>query len=96
MIHELKILNRFANEIINGDKTFEVRKNDRSYQKGDFIRFKVIDDYGNKRDGRRYVKHPLHDKLYKITYILSGWGIENGYVILAIKPKEKAGGLDER
>lgn len=33
MIHELKILKSFADAIISGDKTFEVRHNDRGFQK---------------------------------------------------------------
>lgn len=42
MIHEIKILKQFADEIISGNKNFEVRKNDRGYQKGDLIKFNAI------------------------------------------------------
>lgn len=31
--------------------------------------------------------HPLNGKEYEITYVLSGWGIENGYVALGIVPR---------
>ena len=31
MIHELKIFKSFADAIISGDKTFEVRHNDRGF-----------------------------------------------------------------
>lgn len=94
MIHKIKILEQFADEIISGNKNFEIRKNDRGYQKGDLIWFEVADEYGNRRDGKRYTKHPLHDKLYEITYVLSGWGIEKDYVVLAIKQKEKGDEFD--
>ncbi|HGS9341836.1 TPA: DUF3850 domain-containing protein, partial [Clostridioides difficile] len=30
MIHELKILPQYFKEVVNGNKNFEVRKNDRS------------------------------------------------------------------
>lgn len=69
---------------INSQNHIEVNK-----QKGDLIRFEVADEYGNRLDGRSYIKHSLHDKLYEITYVLSGWGIEKDYVVLAIKQKEK-------
>ena len=38
-VHDLKILNDFADSVVAGDKTFEIRENDRGFQKGDFIKF---------------------------------------------------------
>ena len=35
MVHNIKIRESFAEAVMRGDKTFEVRKNDRGYQKGD-------------------------------------------------------------
>ena len=32
-VHNLKILNDFAEAVLMGDKTFEIRENDRGYQK---------------------------------------------------------------
>ena len=34
-VHDLKILNDFADSIVAEDKTFEIRKNDRGFQKGE-------------------------------------------------------------
>lgn len=79
--HELKILNDFADAVYVGDKTFEIRENDRGFQKGDFIRFQAIDKSGLRN------KHLVNEKLYEITFVLSGWGIKNGYVALGIKEK---------
>ncbi len=81
--HDIKILPDFADAVYKGEKTFEVRENDRGYQKGDTVSFLV--EYTNpctRFDGT----HPLHGKTYKITYVLSGWGIKNGYVVFGIKP----------
>lgn len=59
-IHDLEIQQEFADVIFTGDKTFEVRYNDRGYQKGDLIRFRVM-------DGRLEVfYHELNEKTYKI------------------------------
>ena len=82
-IHRLKIMKDFADAVIGGEKTFEIRKNDRGYQKGDIIIFDVRDDMMCQ------LKHPLNLMTYEITYVLNGWGLENGYVALAIKRVDK-------
>lgn len=43
MIHELKIQKQWADAKLAGEKPFEVRINDRGFQKGDCIRYKVVD-----------------------------------------------------
>lgn len=82
MIHTLKIRESFANAIVNGDKTFEVRENDRGFQKGDYVTFNAI---GNIDNLNLSIDHMITDKVYEITYVLSGWGIKEGYVVFGIK-----------
>lgn len=81
-VHNLKILNDFAEAVLMGDKTFEIRENDRGYQKGDYIKFQAIDKNGTPN------RHLINDKLYLITFVMNGWGIKNGYVVLGIKERE--------
>lgn len=83
MIHELKIFKSFADAIISGDKTFEVRHNDRGFQKGDKVRFKVEDNFDDNSEKRE--DHPISKKLYEITYVLNSWGINEGFVVFSIK-----------
>ena len=45
MIHKIKLDEAYVKAILNGDKTFEVRHNDRGYQKGDIIEFTVNNSY---------------------------------------------------
>ncbi len=78
--HEIKLSREFQDAVLSGDKPFEVRYNDRGYQKGDFVKFHVVD--------RRNVTEPLDDKLFVITYVLSGWHIEQDYVVFGIRPVE--------
>lgn len=80
--HELKLLWTFESDILDGLKTFEVRENDRGFQKGDIVKFKVVDTRPNLS-----LYHPIETKVYEITYVLNGWGIKNGYVVFGIKEK---------
>ena len=77
--HNLKILENFADDVAMGYKNFEVRENDRGYQKGDTVKFSCIDNSGHK------LPHTLDHKIYEITYVLNGWCIKNGYVVFGIK-----------
>jgi len=87
MTHNIKIRESFAKAVYLGIKTFEVRKNDRGYQKGDTVKFTVLYD----SDGCEMIDHPLSKIEYKITYVLSGWGIEDGYVVFGIKRADEDG-----
>lgn len=78
--HDLKLNTEFCDAVLSGEKTFEVRKNDRGFQTGDLIRFIPTD--GTVRE---HTKHEISGHTYKITYILNGWGIKNGYVVLGIR-----------
>ena len=81
MKHELKIYKQYADAIIEGKKTFEVRYNDRGYNAGDTVVFEVIDECLIP-----YLTHPLRDKEYRIDYVHSGLGMEKNYVVFSIKP----------
>ena len=85
-VHVIKIQEDFADAVLSGEKTFEVRENDRGYQKGDIVQFKVVE-----RGGLTLEKygHKLTGKRYRITYVLNGWGIKDGYVAFSIKPEEE-------
>lgn len=63
MIHELKIFKSFADAIISGDKTFEVRHNDRGFQKGDKVRFKV-EDHSEKVKIIRFLRNYMKLLMY--------------------------------
>lgn len=92
-LHELKILSQYKASIDVGQKTFELRKNDRDYQVGDLIHFTVIEskheDY--KEVAWRFAKHPYLEDVYVITYILKNvpqYGLDKDYCILGIKKLE--------
>ena len=78
--HILKIVFSAADLVITGEKTFEIRKNDRLYQRGDFIRFYAVDG-----DGITKASHCINEMEYEITCVISGFGLKKGYVALGIK-----------
>ena len=80
MRHEIKIGMDFADAIVRGEKSFELRRNDRGYQKGDEIAFRVVD-----REGNLMPYHTLNQELFVIEYVLSGWGLREGFVAFSIK-----------
>lgn len=79
-VHEIRLNIEFCDSVLNGEKTFEIRLNDRGYQKGDRVRFIPVSGAG-----MFYEEHPISDREYEITYVINGWGLENGYVVFSIK-----------
>jgi len=82
-VHNIKVLDVFADDILFGIKSFEVRFNDRMYQTGDIINYTVVDDVG------KMVEHPLSKKYFQITFVLSGWRLKEEYVTFAQKMLEE-------
>ena len=77
MIHELKILPKYFRSVLRGDKTFEVRKNDRNFQVGDKL---ILKEWENGEYTGNIIEK-------NVTYILddsSGYVLD-GYVIMGIK-----------
>lgn len=82
-LHELKIKDNYFWLVSQGYKTFELRKDDRDYEKWDTIHFV-------KEDRSDFISDP--NNIYIITYILRNckeYGLENGYCILGIKRLEE-------
>ena len=82
MRHKIKVLSSFVYPILHGEKTFEIRENDRGYQKGDIVEFEVVSDEWT--DKNRSVVQELQCRSYEITYVINGWGLKNGYVVFGI------------
>ena len=78
MIHKIKIKYKYYRDVLNGDKTFEIRKNDRDYKVGDIIQFVPVAD-----DSDMIIPHNPNE--YKITYVFHGgeYGLEEGYCVFA-------------
>lgn len=87
MIHELKILSSFVRPILDGSKTFEIRENNRGFQKGDRVQFKVVSDDWSRKNSS--IVYEFEHKVFEITYVINGWGLKNGFVVFGISEEEE-------
>lgn len=78
MRHEIKIKESFADAIVGGDKTFEIRYNDRGYQKGDIVVFQCVN---NNEAFPLSIGHPINYMVFEIDYVLSGYGLKDGFCV---------------
>jgi ASC-1-like (ASCH) protein len=85
MIHELKTWPQYFQDIKEGKKTFEIRKNDRNYQVGDVLLLKEWDP--NTLEG----EYTGEEMKVHVTYIMksmpeyiSYFGIGSGVVVMSI------------
>lgn len=90
--HTVKCWPDYFDAIERGEKTFDVRRDDRGYQKGDTLRlqkYKIGSGFVSSPDGGRF---SIHELRREITYVLTGgqFGIEPGYVVLALAQSEDA------
>lgn len=82
--HKLKCWPNYFEAIERGEKTFEVRRDDRGYQKGDVL---ILQKYDPEK--ARYVyygDHHMAELRRKVKYIMTGgqFGLEPGYVVMAL------------
>ena len=83
--HTLKIHERFVKPILEGEKRFEIRSNDRCFQKGDLVTFIVVNNNGIEENYLHEKYHDFERISYDITYVISGWGLKNGYVVFGFR-----------
>lgn len=81
--HVLKVDFKYANAILNGKKSFEVRKNDLNFMVGDEVVFKVLIDKGSYVGAE--AAHPLNGIVYRIDHVLNNFeGLAQKYVAFSI------------
>lgn len=84
--HHLKLEEKYFSRIVNAQKSFEIRKNDRDYQVGDYIIFRLV-----FTENDEVVELGEQSPLYKIIYIHTGFGMQDGYVVLGIELDKEEG-----
>jgi len=89
MQHKLKILPQYFKEVVNGNKTFEIRINGRGFKVGDTL---ILQEYSLLKLDTAVIEYNLgtytgQEITKEVTYILEGgqYGLEEGYCILGLK-----------
>jgi len=88
-VHRLKTWPKYYKEVIAGRKTFEIRKNDRNFKKGDIVILEEFDPESQKYTGKT--------STFRITYLFNIYEFNSipdlskiekdpEIVILSIKP----------
>lgn len=94
--HILKVVAPYFEALLDGSKTFEVRKNDRAFQRGDTL---VLWEYDPTPGGcKRFpcvTCEPRHVRR-EITFVYGGdprfgndGGLEPGFVVLGLGPESE-------
>lgn len=83
--HILKLNERFAGEVLTGRKRFEIRFNDRCFQRGDEVKFIVVNDEPVKNE----IAEELEGRLYRITFVVTGYGLKEGFVVFGFEEIEE-------
>lgn len=85
MIHQLKIESTYFRKIIEGVKTYEIRKNDRDFHCGDYLGLNEITDHQCNSKGER--KETGNFVLVKVLDVFSDSSfVKDGYVVMSIRP----------
>lgn len=92
MHHELKILPPYFEAVIDGRKTFEIRKDDRGFQAGDTVTLREYDP-----EYKGYYQHE-EDKYTKRTHsatigYVTAYEQQPGYVVFSLVPNAELNGL---
>lgn len=75
-VHQIRLASNYFEDVAAGIKTFELRKNDRHYRKGDILE---LMEFTEGRNTGRLIRA-------EVTYLLEDYtGLEDGYCIMAIK-----------
>jgi hypothetical protein len=77
MIHRLKTWPLYFKEILDGNKTFDIRKNDRGFKTGDWL---LLEEYNPSTD--TYTGRKL---CFEIGFMLQGeWGLPSDICCMSL------------
>jgi ASC-1-like (ASCH) protein len=78
MRHNLKTWPEYFQAVVDGKKTFEIRKNDRGFQVGDELLLQEYDPKEEAYTGRQAIA---------VVRYMTDFGQQDGYVVMAIEVK---------
>jgi hypothetical protein len=89
-VHRLKTWPAQFARVACGDKTFEVRRDDRAYQAGDALELVEWDPFGTPNETGRQLT-------VDVLFVMPGgeFGVEKGFVVMSLGPPRDGVGCDE-
>lgn len=79
-IHELKIAPNFFQQVACGNKTFEIRKDDRAFQKGDHVILKEFNESAGYLESHKYTGQTVSAEIGFVTAFQQ----KEGYVVFSL------------
>ena len=85
--HPLKVWPIYFNAVRSGEKTFEIRENDRNFQRGDILHLREWDPDAAKvvQHGGQSQPYTGRDCYMRVTYVTT-FSQKDGFVVMAIEP----------
>lgn len=74
--HDLKVWPEFYAQLASGEKTFELRKDDRGFRAGDVL---LLREWNPRMEA--YTGNLMRRR---VTYLMSGLGLQQGFVVMAL------------
>lgn len=86
--HELKTDPAVFQAVLDGEKTYELRKNDRGFAKGHELRLRETRYTGAEMAAGAPLEYTGREVLSVVTHMLTGpiYGLEAGWSILSMRP----------
>jgi hypothetical protein len=91
--HELKTWPVYFNRLVSGEKTFEVRLNDRGFQAGDTLRLREYDkdkDHECDRQDCTNNRWTGRELRFHIGFAYTGVGVAENYIVMSLLPIERS------
>ncbi len=86
--HELKTDPEVFQASFWGNRDYEIRFNDRGYQVGDRLILRETEFSGEEMKLGKHLRYTGLSMTRTICHVLTGYGLEDGWVILAVNSKE--------
>ena len=89
-IHELKTDPEVYDAVCNGEKSFEIRFDDRNFKVGDRLILKKTIHTGEEMNMGKPLNYIGVEKAVEVLYILRGqiYGLMDGWVIMSIQDED--------
>ena len=85
-LHDIKILKEYFDAKLAGLKPWEIRKDDRGYEVGDWLRLReIVPVPDSKPVMHQYTGRVL---ITEVLYIHRGMGLQDGYIVMSERPED--------